>query len=299
MELLRLIENIRAPLWDTVFSAVSFLGDELFISIVIMAVYWCINKRSAYTLGMALFLSGLAVQSMKICFRIPRPWVLEPDFKPVAAAAEQATGYSFPSGHTQSSTAFFGSLGALTKHKPLKVFCFALPFLVAFSRMYLGVHTLTDVLASLVISFLFVFIAYKIMSDDSANKKRDLILALGMVAFAAIVIILASSLYIMGIIEARYLSDSLKASGAGLGFAVGFYIERNYICFSVKSKNILWQLLKLSCGAVGVLAIQEGIKLLAGTGLAIDTLRYFLVSIWVFALFPLLIKRFFEFRDDS
>jgi len=159
--------------------------------------------------------------------------------------------------------------------------------------MYLGVHTLLDVVTSLLISFLLILHTVKVFSGDEINKKREFIIALVMVLYAIAVIVIASVLYLNGTIGFNYIADCLKAAGAGIGFAIGMYIERVYIDFSVKSKNVIWQIIKFLLGFVGVLVIKEGLKLIIGTGLVADTLRYFLMLFWVTVFYPLIIKRFF------
>ena len=293
MELLRLIESIRSPFLDTVFGYVTQLGEDTVGLVVLCALLWCISKKTAYAISIAFFLSGLTVQGMKISFRVERPWVIDPTFEPVAGAKEFSTGYSFPSGHTQSATSLYGSLGAQIKRKPIKAVCFLFCFLVAFSRMYLGVHTLADVVVSLLISFLLIWITYKVFKGDAADKRRDFVISLVMVVYAAAVIVIATVLYASGIIAQNYISDCLKVAGACIGFAIGMYIERVYINFSVKSKNIIWQAIKLILGIAGVLVFQEGLKLVIGTGLIADMFRYFLMLIWATVLYPLIIKRFF------
>lgn len=67
---------------------------------VLCFFYWCYDKKFARRIGLTYFSSGLVVQNLKIIFRIPRPWILDPDFHPVQSAIPHATGYSFPSGHT-------------------------------------------------------------------------------------------------------------------------------------------------------------------------------------------------------
>ena len=288
MELLRLLEGLRSPFFSAIFGLVTRLGEETVAIVVLCAIYWCINKQLAYGIGVAYFLSGLSVQCMKICFRIERPWVVDPTLNPVPSARGQATGYSFPSGHTQSAAALFGSLGAQTKQKPIKALCFLLVLLVAFSRMYLGVHTLLDVAISLLISLIFVFAAEKMR-----RCSRHAALAVFMIVYAIAVIVIAIAIYSGGKIEQGYLSDCLKAAGAGVGFAVGMYIERVYIDFSVDTKNIFWQVIKFAFGIAGLFVVKEGLKLVIGTGLIVDTMRYFLTILWVTLLFPLIIKHLF------
>jgi len=299
MELLKLIESIRTPFLDTAIGLITRLGEETVAVVILCAVFWCISKRAAYGVGVAFFFSGLTVQGMKICFRIERPWVADPTFRPVQSALENSTGYSFPSGHTQSATALFGSLGVQIKQKTIKALCFLLVFLVAFSRLYLGVHTPLDVVASLVISFLLILLTTKLIAGETIDKKRELVISLAMALFAAAVIVIAFIMYSTGKIEHEYVADCLKAAGAGIGFAAGMYVERVYINFPVKAKNIFWQIIKFILGFAGVLAIKEGLKLVIGTALAADMTRYFLMIAWVTAGFPLIIKRFFEVKNKE
>ena len=293
MVFLRFLEGIRSPLLDTVISLVTQLGEELVGVVIFCVIFWCISKRVGYRLGVAFFLSGMTVQGMKICFRIDRPWIIDPTLKPVPSAIEAATGYSFPSGHTQSAVSLYGSLGAQIKQKLVKALCFFVAILVAFSRMYLGVHTPLDVVASLLISSLFVLLAVKVFNFDTVNKKREVIILLLMVLYAVAVIVIAVILYLNKMIGQDYVSDCLKGAGGGIGFAVGMFVERVYIDFPVETKKPIWQVIKFILGFAGVVVIKEGLKLIIGTGLVVDMFRYFLMIAWVIGIFPLIIKRFF------
>ncbi|MDR2957737.1 MAG: phosphatase PAP2 family protein, partial [Coriobacteriales bacterium] len=287
MELLSALETIRSPILDIIFSYITVLGEETVVITLLCLVYWCADKHSAYLVGLTFFISGLLVQGMKIGFRIDRPWIIDPSLKPVESAIPAATGYSFPSGHTQSAVALFGSMAMRLKRISVKIACIVIIILVAFSRMYLGVHTLLDVGVSLIITALVVVIISKLLSGESVDKKRAQFLAVSVVVCSIIVIVVASLFYSSGTIEQAYLTDCLKAAGASIGFAIGMYIERIYIDFSVKTRGIQWQVVKYAIGITGVLLIKEGLKLVFGTGLVIDTVRYFLISTWVSVFFPL------------
>jgi len=296
MELLKLIADIRSPALDTVVGLITRLGEETVGVVFLCLILWCISKKVAYGIGIAFFLSSLTVQGMKVIFRIERPWVIDPTFTPVEGAIEYATGYSFPSGHTQTAASLYWAIGAQVRNKPVKAICFIIPILVAFSRMYLGVHTLLDVVVSLLISFLLVLLTVKALTSDDASKKRDFAISLAMVLFSFAVIVVSVTLYANGTIEAHYVRDCLIAGGACIGFAVGMFIERVFIKFSVKSKNIAIHIIKFIIGIAGVIAIQEGLKLIS-TSLAFDMFRYFMMLMWVTAFYPLIIKRFFSAGD--
>ena len=141
MSFLWFLSDLRTPAGDFFFQQITYLGQEIFVVAVICWLYWCVSKKSAYILGFSYFLSGLLIQALKITFRVPRPWKLDSSFKAVESALPEATGYSFPSGHTQSITALFGTLALSARKKWQTVLCFVIIFLVGFSRMYLGVHT--------------------------------------------------------------------------------------------------------------------------------------------------------------
>ena len=299
MGLLQIIEGIRLPFLDFLFGLITNLGEEEIILVAICAAFWCINKLFAYRAGIVFFISSTTVQGAKITFRIDRPWVIDPDFNPVQSAMKRATGYSFPSGHTQTAASLFGSLGAQFKRMPLKVIFFTIVILVAFSRMYLGVHTLADVLVSGVITLFLVFIVFKFFHGEAAGTKPVFVISLFIVLYAIAVIIYASILYSNGTIEQIYLTDCLKSSGAAIGFAVGMYIESAYIRFNVRAKNILSQIIKFVLGFAGVMIIKEGLKLVIGVNLVADTVRYFLMLLWIIALYPLIIKRFFAVEQPA
>ena len=157
MDFLRLLAEYRNPSATALFQVFTWLGEELFVVAVLCMLYWCVHKGLAYRLCLVYFISGLAVQVLKITFRIDRPWMLDPDFLPVQSAMATATGYSFPSGHTQSATALFGSLLFLAAGRQWKCsrqkaaacfLCAAAIAAVGLSRMYLGVHTPKDVMVS-------------------------------------------------------------------------------------------------------------------------------------------------------
>lgn len=299
MEILRAIEGMRSPFLDTMFGVITRLGEQTILIVVFCVLFWCINKRMAYVMGVVFFMSSLVVQGMKIIFRVPRPWVTGyPTFSPVNEALAEATGYAFPSGHTQNAAAYLGSLGATIKRVPSQIILFTLPALVAFSRMYLGVHYLSDVLVSLVITFVLIFIAVKVITEEVVCKKRELAIAGFIILCSIVVIVIAAVLYHRDVTTPSQLRDATRAAGAAIGFAIGMYVERVYINFSVKTKNIFWQILKFVIGLGVTLGIQEGARVL-GSGLIPDAFRYFLMVIWIVLVYPVIIKKFFQLKEAS
>ena len=102
MDFLQMLESARTPVLTQFMSAITYFGSELFFLALAVIVFWCVSKRGGYYILLVGFLGTACNQFMKIWFRIPRPWVLDPEFHVVESARAGAGGYSFPSGHTQS-----------------------------------------------------------------------------------------------------------------------------------------------------------------------------------------------------
>ena len=135
----------------------------------------------------------LANQFLKITCRIPRPWVLDPDFTIVEAARAVATGYSFPSGHTQNAVGTFGAIALQTKQRWVRWACIALVLLVPFSRMYLGVHTPLDVGVSFVLALALAAALYPAFRTEQTAKKATPWILLGAAALCGGYLLYASA----------------------------------------------------------------------------------------------------------
>lgn len=162
MELLYLLEGIRTPFWDTVLGAITLFGEETLFILLAVILFWCVDKRGGYYMMATGFIGVVANQFLKLWFRIPRPWVRDPNFTIVESAREAASGYSFPSGHTQAVMSSLGVPAVITKKPWLRIACIALIALTAFSRMYLGVHTPADVGVSLIVGAVLLAAIYPV-----------------------------------------------------------------------------------------------------------------------------------------
>lgn len=130
----------------------SFMGSEaatVLTMLIPCVMYWCIDKRRSTLALMTYGVSSVFNQLIKNTVCCYRPWIRDPRVVPDSVAIKGATGYSFPSSHTQSSTSVLGSFGWAWREKrwPMAVgLLFAL--IVGFSRNFLGVHAPQDVLVA-------------------------------------------------------------------------------------------------------------------------------------------------------
>lgn len=289
MDFLRLLEGIRIPFLDSVFQFTTYLGQDFLVLGVICLLYWCLNKKLAYEIGLSFFTAGLLLQNLKITFRIPRPWVLDPGFEAVPSAVPAATGYSFPSGHTQSATTLYSGLAQNTRRKWMRIGCILLFLLVGFSRMYLGVHTPKDVVTAILLALAVSLLTHQLMKSLKDTKKENMIISIFLAIFS--VATACYSLYLLGngTIAEAYAADCCKAAGAGLGFALGWYLEHTYIHYDTAAPAGM-QALKLVIGLAATLLFKVGLKALLGASVPAEMAQYFILVIWILVLYPLLIK---------
>ena len=291
MTFLWTLSELRTPVLDHVFQCITYLGQELLPIIVICALYWCYNKKLATTIGFTYLTSGLLVQGLKITFRIPRPWVLDPDFQPVESAVAAATGYSFPSGHTQSATSLFAPLALFLKKWWQKVLCVAVFLLVGLSRMYLGVHTPADVCTAILLTTvisLMIWKCQKWFEDLKHTKKITCILLVITVLFC----IYAYLLYHGGLIEQHYVADCYKMAGAAIGFTSGWYLERTTLHFTTEGCSGKELRLRLMAGILLTIILYVVPKLLPFEFLLWKMFRYALVIFWIVYGYPYLFTHY-------
>lgn len=290
MTFLWLLEGIRTPFMDKLMQFITYFGQEIIIIAVICAFYWCADKRFAYLLGFTYFTAGLCVQVLKITFRIPRPWVLDPEFHAVESSVPGATGYSFPSGHTQGAVCLFFPLSLKARHIWQKLLCILAFLLIGFSRMYLGCHTPKDVLTSLVISVLVTCILWRFKTFLTENNSHLTLTACILAALSVSAAVYSLYLNGNGTIETKYAVDCCKAAGAGLGFALGWYAERKYLNFDSSSDSIIRRIIKLIIGLVLTFLIKECLSFLGSSVLA-KTTEYFILVLWVLVIYPFLYSK--------
>ena len=293
MKVLYALESIRTPWLDTVMAAITHLGEETVFMVAALFVFWCVSKRHGYYLLAIGFAGTVLNQFLKLLFRIPRPWVLDSDFTIVESARAQATGYSFPSGHTQNAVGTFGGIARFTRRKWVRAAAIVVAVLVPLSRMYLGVHTPLDVGVAAVIAVALVFALYPLMErSDSRHDVMGAVLAV-MLALAVGYLLFVSLYPFPADVDAANLASGVenawKLLGATVGMLVGWWLDVRFIHFDTRA---VWyvQLIKLVGGLALLLGIRAALKaplaaaLGAGAGGAV---RYGVMVLFAAAVWPM------------
>jgi membrane-associated phospholipid phosphatase len=149
LEIIRFCQAAGNPALTAVARFFTLLGDPLTYLIILPFLFWCVDEKRGFRIGVTVFISNGINTAIKEALRVPRPFVLDPSVK-----LADAVGFSTPSGHSQNSAVFWPLIAGTAPQKAERsalrsFFRFApailLPAGIGLSRIYLGVHFPTDV----------------------------------------------------------------------------------------------------------------------------------------------------------
>ena len=296
MEFLYFLESLRSPWLNEFMLLITQLGDEIAFLVTALILFWCVDKKRGYYILSVGFLGTLANQFMKLFFRNPRPWVLDQNFTILEQARDGASGYSFPSGHTQSSVGTFGGIAYTFKNRWIRIIAIIIAVLVPFSRMYIGVHTPLDVLVAAAMA---VALILRLQPVFCGNNGRYIPVVFCVMTILAVAFLCYVEYYPFPTdIDEHNLLSGIKNAytllGALLGLLVVYIVDEKWIQFPTKA--VWWvQILKVVFGLGAVLLVKSGLKVpinaLFGTSIG-TAVRYFLIGIVAGIIWPLSFRWF-------
>ncbi len=267
---------------DRVMYCITVLGNESFYMVVPPVIYWCFEKKRALKI-IIIFLISSAVNSIaKDAGQMPRP-----DAARLLSGirelniAYKPDGPGFPSGHTQGAVAFWGSLMWYFRFPAIQAVGISLILLIPYSRIYLGVHFLGDVIGGYIIglAILLIMIPQTEFFDRNIDRFNEyIILSAGLVLpFAAF---LAS--------PSDYVYSSL---GTLSGLVTGAVIAEKRVAFNPRNTHAATAI-KIAAGLAGLFALKSGLKHILPAQEIFGYLRYFTLGIWCTLLAPMIFSRF-------
>ena len=271
LEIIRLIQSIHNPVLDILFQGITILAEEYVLVLVFGWVYWNVDKEKGRRIACCVFASLVLNNLLKDLFRASRP-IGQPGIRTLRA--HTATGYSFPSGHSQAAGSFGTALALQFPQKHLGKWMALYMILVGLSRLYLGVHYPKDVVVGLILGVLITF-GCNWLITKLGGSSRFFLIAFCLLLPAAL---LANS------------QDFYKAIGAFGGMTLGVFLEQRWIGFAPPVSR-RGGIVRLVLGLTVVFAIQIGLKGVLPAGTLWNIARYFLVGLAGMAGCPLLFQK--------
>ena len=275
------LEGLRTGFLNTIFEGITMLGEETLIILLVVALWFAVDKKLAqqvfFVTATSLSVNGI----IKNFAKVPRPFT-----KGVSCVRpDTATGYAFPSGHTQGFATWSSFFAVKFKKTWLTILVAVLVGLVAFSRLYLGAHYPSDVIIGVALG-----VGLSILGNYLFEKVKDV----KKLYLGTLLIVTPFIVYFLCVAEPLF-ADLFKTFGMIGGMvAVSFLDEKT----TPLSYDVAWwkKLIRIVLGVVLAVALKEVIKLVSvfdvvQISLLIDAVRYFIVVMTVGYLCPLLFKK--------
>lgn len=290
VSILQLFQSIRNPMLNVLFLMLTISAEVPVIVLFIALMYWCINKKCGQKL-LFLMIGNIALNTgIKEFVKAPRPIGTN---GLQAMRVETATGYSFPSGHTQSATTFWVGLMTIFKKNWLYILGTIMFISIGISRLYLGVHWPIDVLFGWIFGITFTLILGAIFDIVDSNKKYYILLVL-LIPFVLVAFLLNSVKYV-------------KMLGLFTGFIIGYILEDKFVKFNTINKNnkkvsfsnkkssnnyLLNNVCRFFIGIITLGLVYIILKYIMPSNIIFDYIRYTLIVFHAVCIVPILFKLF-------
>ena len=281
LQFLRWLEGLRTSFLNAVFEGITMLGEETLIILLVVALWFAVDKKLAqqvfFITATSLSVNGI----IKNFAKVPRPFT-----KGISCVRlDTATGYSFPSGHTQGFATWSSFFATKFKKSWLSILVAVLIVLVGFSRLYLGAHYPSDVIVAIALG-----VSFSVLGNYLFEKVKDV----KKLYFATLLILTPFIVYFLCVAEPLF-ADLFKTFGMVGGLVVVSYLDEKTEALSY---DVVWwkKLVRILLGVAIAVALKEAIKLVnvfdvLQISLLIDAVRYFTVVVAVGYLCPLLFKK--------
>lgn len=280
LQFLKWLESIRTGFLTAFFEGITILGEETLVILLVVALWFAVDSKLAHKVFFVTICSTGLNGIVKNIAQVPRPF--DKGITPVRQ--ETATGFSFPSGHTQN----FSTWSTLFAIKFKKLWLSGLVAisiaLVAFSRLYLGVHYPSDVIVGLALGVGMAFLG-NYLFDHVKDEK---------VLYTAVLAIFIPFIVYFLIVANERFADFFKVFGMMGGLTLLAFLQNKTEPISY---DVVWwkKLIRIVIGVALAFALKEGLKLLKmdilQVDLMLDAFRYFVVVFTVGYLCPLLFKK--------
>lgn len=294
-ELLKIIQGFTNPFFDLYFGVLTSTGNTLPIIIIMILLYYTINKEYSVRFVYLLVFSAHFNKIVKIFFHNPRPYLQDPTFRVTTDVFGYQTiwgadGYSFPSGHSQTQGTAWSYIFSKHRKFPIVIAGTILLISIPLSRCYLGVHWPSDILVGVLFGF-FLTIGFLFFDKKYSNKiyqldysKKILLGMIGSIGllFLGFITLLIGSLFTFN--GAISLTDPHVWNEADLGtypgilagIVIGQILEQRHVNFEIKRDQYIVILFRALFGLCSIIILYFIAKAVEGVA---EQFQYILI--WI------------------
>lgn len=305
LELSRWLQT-QYPQLAPLMAVVSLLGRFEFYLALLPLIYWSVNKHFGKEVAYLLALSNILNLMAKHLLRQPRPYWLDAEL-----GLDTELSYGIPSGHVQSLTILLLLVAARARRRWVWTVTGVAIFLMALSRVYLGVHFPQDAIAGFLLA-LAILLGYVLWRENLHQQFANRLLGQRLLGAFLLPVVLAllyaGFLLLLGVpnapaswvdhvpeAERASLETVVQATGILLGLGLGFILEASRVHFIVAG-SILKRSLRYLLGIAVTVAIWRGLGAVfpdepLWLGLPLRLFRYWLAGFWVAYYAPLVFLR--------
>lgn len=305
------IQSLGAWL-ETPMEFFSFLGTQDFFFLALPLIYWSIDSRLGLRVALILIASVSVNYFVKLWFAGPRPYWVSADVK----AYSVESSFGIPSGHAQNAVDVWGIIASGIRKPWAWVAAFALAFLIGFSRLYLGVHFVHDVVVGWLIGFIILWAFLRFWDTLAAWLKAKTFSQQISIAFLISLILIAVGSFSTGRLDGFTfpdewrdnalragelpapvsMEDALTSAGTFFGVAFGLALITRWGGYQADGPAVK-RVLRFVIGLIGVLILWRGLGFVFPEGETLVAyflryVRYSLVGFWIIAGAPWLFFRF-------
>ncbi|MCB9422797.1 MAG: phosphatase PAP2 family protein [Ardenticatenaceae bacterium] len=255
----------------------TFMGNQEFYLLLFPLLFWCIDGAVGARVTILYLLSVVLNVNIKDAVAQPRPYQFDPAIAQVDPAGDYiyGEGYGMPSGHAQWSITIWGALAAWVKRGWFWATAAVLVLLIGLSRLVLGLHFPTQVLAGWGIGAVVIVVYLALMMPierwlETLRLEWQMLLAV---------------MLPLGLLLIHPVADTIAAMAVLIGLGVGLALTHRFISYSV---NGAWpqRAARYVVGIVVLLAIYLGLSaIFPGEGeplyIQLRFVRYTLMGLWI------------------
>jgi membrane-associated phospholipid phosphatase len=260
-------ESVRS-----IFGVITNLGEAIVFIVVIGILYIAYDKKFAKNMALNLMVSTYVNAILKDTFQDPRPSTnFDADkLSPENPQGLSKTSYGFPSGHNQTAVSAWGYIAYGFREKFRVVLLMAaIIFLVAISRVILGVHDLQDVIGGILIGLAlllgFIFLeppATKRFNKLSMQVQLLIVIVVSVLLFSLGTFLFPATGFGLLLNPPKYTDEGSYAlvGGVILGMGVGYILENRYVKYEPRELSNQKRILNLIVGMIIAIVVYLGLE---------------------------------------